>query len=128
MIDRVLQKTGVPADFTESVAGYQWFFARLKAEPSQTYEHACIRALLADEDVARPEFIFSTASCEGEALLQRRFRLNLALGHDKNEAAAQVCNAASALDMTALEKTLRRWSSDRRAAGDWTRTGADTQL
>jgi hypothetical protein len=115
LIKRIVQKSGMPADFSQAAAGYRALFDKLKAMSPQSYESACRQALLTGQP--SPEFIFSSASCRGMELLQRRWRLQKAYGSSDDEAAAHVCNGARSLDLAMFEETLTRWTPSVRAAG-----------
>jgi len=115
IIQRVVQKPGTPADFSQALAGYRGLFEKLKAMPAKTYESACLQALLTEHP--SPEFIFSSASCRGMEFLQRRWRLQKAYGSSDEEAAAHVCKGAGALDLAAYEEALKRWTPSVRAEG-----------
>lgn len=115
LIHRVVQKTGMHADFSQAAAGYRALFEKLKAMPSQAYESACRQALLTEQP--SPEFIFSSASCRGMERLQTRWRLEQAMGASAEDAATRVCKGAGPLDLAVFEKSLTRWTPSVRAEG-----------
>lgn len=115
IIQRVVQKPGTPADFSQGLAGYRALFEKLKAMPAQAYESVCRQALLSEQ--LSPEFIFSTASCGGFERLQRRWDLAKVKGAPADEAAARVCKGAGPLDLAVFETTLSRWTPSLRVGG-----------